>query len=96
MTHINAIHFANPRTGQLTFRCIRNDFDPTTLKVFDVSNCQDMEFTRVDWSGVISTMSAKFTNAEDKYNESEISTSTIRSLINQQLISKGYKKCQNN
>ena len=87
MTHINAVHFDNPTTGKLTFKCIRNDFDLDTLKVFNVSNCQDMEFTRVDWSEIISSVSAKFTDADtQKYTTSEVFVYDMAS----RLITKSY------
>ena len=72
MTHINAVYYDNPSTGKLTFKCIRNDFDHTKLKRFDTTNCQDMEFTRLDWSQVTSSLSVKFTEADDRYNTSEL------------------------
>ena len=86
MSHINAVHFDNPTTGKLTFKCIRNDFDPYKIPVFDTTNCQDLEFTRVDWSEVTSIISARFTDPDSKYNTSEVMVNDLANRI----ITKSY------
>lgn len=81
MTHINGVFFDNPLTGKLVFRLMRNDFDPNKIKKFDTSNCVSCEFSRLDWSEAISSISVKFTDARDKYNTSELMVNDLANKI---------------
>lgn len=72
LNHINGVKYDDPRTGKLTFKLIRNDYDDAELKVFDTDNCVDMEFSRLDWSETVSSVSAKFIDASNKYLEGQL------------------------
>lgn len=79
LRHINGVKYDNPKTGKLTFKLIRNDFEIENLKVFDVSNCSKMEFTRLDWTETQGGINLTYTNAEDKY---ENGTLIIQDIAN--------------
>ena len=86
LNHINGVRYDNPFTGKLTFKLIRSDYDINSLKIFDVSNTESCEFSRLDWSEAISSVSVNFTNADDKY---EASTYLYNDVANR-IITKSY------
>ena len=90
LSHINGVKFDDPTTGQLTFKLIRNDYDKDSLKVFNVSNCESLEFSRLDWSETTSSISATFTNADDKYSTNAV----IANDIANRLITGSYSEKQ--
>lgn len=77
LSHINGVKYDNPLTGKLTFKLIRNDFDADKIKSFDPDNCEQLEFTRLDWSETSSAVSTKFTDASNKYLDSELTYSDL-------------------
>ena len=77
LSHINGVKYDNPLTGKLTFKLIRNDFDVDKIKSFDPDNCEKLEFTRLDWSETSSAVSTKFTDASNKYLDSELTYSDL-------------------
>ena len=70
LQHINGVKYDDPVTGKLTFYLIRDDFDANSLRLFDVSNCESCEYTRMDWSETKSSVTVNFINASDKYVDS--------------------------
>ena len=72
--HINAVRFADPHTGKTVFKLIRDDYDVGTALVLDESNCSHVEFTRLDWTQIISKISVAFTSADNKYEEMTVPT----------------------
>lgn len=78
--HINGVMYDNPSTGKLSFKLIRGDYDESELRVFDTSNCVSLVFTRVDWSETVSNVSAKFTDAENKYLEGQLLCSDVANI----------------
>ena len=73
LTHVNGVCYDNPTTGKLTFKLIRKDYDVDSLKQFNTSNCERLEFTRLDWSETKNVVSVAFTDAANKYDESTFS-----------------------
>lgn len=88
LKHINGVMFDNPKTGKLTFKLIRNDFDVETIPKFNTSNCEEMQFTRLDWSETTSAISVEFTDASYKY---ESSTVIVQDMANV-MITKNYSE----
>lgn len=72
LSHINGVKYDDPTTGKLTFKLIRNDYEEKNLVEFNPSNSSSMEFSRLDWSETSSSVSVNFTDASDKYNESQL------------------------
>lgn len=75
LNHINGTCYDDPKTGKLTFKLIRSDYNVNSLKRFDVTNCDNMEFNRLDWSETFSTVVASFTFADEgaKYDTGTVS-----------------------
>jgi hypothetical protein len=88
LAHISAVKFDDPKTGKLTFKLIRNDYDVDKIKKFDTSNCESMEFSRLDWSETTSAIALTFTDAENKYDNGTI---TVNDLSNK-LITHRYQE----
>lgn len=72
LAHINGICYDDPRTGKLSFRLIRADYNVDELSTYDTSNCESLTFTRLDWGETTSNVSAKFIDADSKYDESSL------------------------
>ena len=72
LQHINGVCFDSPTTGMLTFKLIRNDYDVDNVIEFNTSNCENMEFTRLDWSETVSAINVNFTDANNKYDTSTV------------------------
>lgn len=81
LSHINGVKYDNPMTGKLTFKLIRNDYDIDELKVFDTSNCESCEFSRLDWSETTSSISLSFTDASNKYDTGQFSQTDIANRL---------------
>lgn len=72
LQHINGVCFDSPTTGMLTFKLIRNDYNVDNVIEFNTSNCENMEFTRLDWSETVSAINVNFTDANNKYDTSTV------------------------
>lgn len=70
--HINAVKYADPRTGKIVFKLIRDDYDTEELQVVDVTNASNITFTRLDWTQTISNVSAAYTDRKANYEESTV------------------------
>ena len=77
LTHINAVKYDSNVTGKLTFKMIRGDYDVSKLKVFNPTNCESLEFTRLDWSETSSSVSVNFTLADNKYVDAQLVVSDV-------------------
>lgn len=77
LNHINAVKYDSNVTGKLTFKMIRNDYEVQKLKIFNPSNCESLDFTRIDWSETASSVSVNFTLAENKYIEAQLVVSDV-------------------
>ena len=81
LTHINGVKYDDPKTGKLTFKLIRSDYYINDLKVFNPSNCENLEFTRLDWSETTSTISVNFVLADNKYVDAQLQVSDYADVI---------------
>lgn len=71
LDHINGIKFDNPLTGKLSFKLLRKDYKVDELPEFNTSNCSVCNFSRIDWSETVSTVSVDFTAPEDYYDKAQ-------------------------
>lgn len=71
LDHIGGVKYDNPFTGKLTFKLLRRDYVVDNLYEFNTSNCSTCEFSRLDWSEVVSNVSISFTYAADKYMDAQ-------------------------
>lgn len=72
LDHVLAMQFEHPRTGLLTIKPIRDDYDVDTMRVFDVSNSKVTNFSRKSWGETVNQIVVKYTNPD---NESSASVS---------------------
>lgn len=69
LDHIEATLFINPRTGLLTLRLIRGDYDIESLRVFDPKNSTVENFSRKYWGETINEIVVTWTNPENEQEE---------------------------
>lgn len=67
--HIEAAIFLNPKTGLLTIKLIRGDYDVDTLPVFTPDNCVVTNFSRKLWGETINEIVVSWTNPENEEEE---------------------------
>lgn len=90
LNHVGGVCYDDPKTGKLTFKLIRDDYDLDTIPKFTPHNCNSLEFTRLDWSETTSAITASFTYANDKFNTSTLMVSDIANIR----ITKNYTEQQ--
>lgn len=73
--HIGAVRCADPATGKLAFRLIRDDYDPGDCRTLDERNVSELTMTRLDWSQVVSAVSGRFTDAANRYEAASVEAS---------------------
>lgn len=78
LDHIQATLFVNPRTGLLTLKLIRGDYDPDTLPVFGPDNCDASNRQRKAWAETINEIVVTWTNPTNEQEE----TVTFQDLAN--------------
>ena len=69
LDHIEATLFINPRTGLLTLRLIRGDYDAENLRVFDPVNSTVENFSRKYWGETINEIVVTWTNPANEQDE---------------------------
>lgn len=78
LDHIQATLFLNPRTGLLTLKLIRGDYDPATLREFNPDNCDATNRQRKAWAETINEINVTWTNPKNEQEE----TVTFQDLAN--------------
>lgn len=81
LVHISGVKFDDPKTGKLTFKLIRNDYDVEKIPRFDTTNCETLEFSRLDWSETTSAIALTFTDAENKYDNGTLTVSDLANKL---------------
>lgn len=76
---INAVRYADTRTGKLVFKLIRDDYKEEDLLVLNQTNCEQLEFNRLDWSETVSNITVDYIEPNNKY---ENGTVTYRDMAN--------------
>lgn len=80
--HLDMVRYTDPETGKLTFKLIRDDYDPTNLPIFDETICSSVEFTRTVWSNTNGAICVSYTDSAAQY---ESSTVTVNDPANIQI-----------
>lgn len=70
LNHVEGALFVNPRTGLLTLKLIRDDYDADTLRVFTPDNADILNFKRKLWGETINEIVVTWT---DPTNEEDAS-----------------------
>ena len=76
---INAVRYADTRTGKLVFKLVRDDYKEEDLLVLNQTNCEQLEFNRLDWSETVSNITVDYIEPNNKY---ENGTVTYRDMAN--------------
>lgn len=66
LDHIEANLFVNPRTGLLTLKLIRDDYDPDALPEFNEDNCVITDFQRKSWGDTINQIVVSWTDPDNE------------------------------
>lgn len=69
LDHIEATFFLHPRTGLLTLKLIRADYDVETLLELSPDNAVLTNFQRKAWGETINEINASWTNPENEQDE---------------------------
>lgn len=78
LDHIEATLFLNPRTGLLTLKLIRGDYDVDSLRVFTPDNSVVTNFSRKHWGETVNEIVVTWTNPDNEGEE----TVTVQDLAN--------------
>lgn len=78
LDHVQATLFVNPRTGKLTLRAIRGDYDIDTLRVINPDNADATNRQRKSWAETINEIVVTWTNPSNEQEE----TITFQDLAN--------------
>jgi len=78
LDHIQATLFLNPRTGLLTVKLIRDDYDLDTVPVLNPDNCVVTSFQRKSWGETVNEITVSWTNPTNEQEE----TVTLQDLGN--------------
>lgn len=70
LNHIEGALFVNPRTGLLTLKLIRNDYDPDILRWITPDNANITNFKRKLWGETINELVVSWTDPETEENTS--------------------------
>lgn len=70
LDHIEGTLFVDPRTGLITLKLIRNDYNPDDLFVLDADNCEVSNFQRKSPGEIINEINVTWTNPENEQEES--------------------------
>lgn len=89
LDHIEATMFVSPRTGLLTLRLIRNDYDIGDLKTYDTSNSKLTSFKRRLWGETTNEINVSFTNRENEEEETVTAQDSGNIAIQGDIISSG-------
>ncbi|MBH0113256.1 VWA domain-containing protein [Novosphingobium sp. YJ-S2-02] len=70
--HVQATLFVNPRTGLLTLKLIRGDYDPDTLREINPDNADMLDFQRKGWGEITNEIVVTWTNPETEQDETVV------------------------
>lgn len=92
LTHINAYKFIDTATGKLSFKLVRDDYDPAAAFVLDISNCSSVEFTRPDWHETVGRVNVSYTDRDSNYEEASVPAVDPANIeINNTMTEKSYQ-----
>jgi Putative phage tail protein len=80
--HIQATVFVNPRTGLLTLKLLRADYDEDELRVVDADNAILKSYQRKVWGEVVNEIVVTWTNPESEADET-VSLHDLGSIVSQ-------------
>lgn len=69
LDHIEATLFINPRTGLITLKLIRNDYDIDALPIYTPDNSRILNFKRKLWGETVNEINVTWTNPANEEEE---------------------------
>jgi hypothetical protein len=69
LDHIQATLFVNPRTGLITIKLMRDDYDVATLREITIDNAKLSNFQRKAWGEIANEVTVTWTNPENEQEE---------------------------
>ena len=92
LTHINAYKFMDTATGKMSFKLVRDDYDPATAFLLDIANCSNVEFTRPDWHETVGRVNVSYTDRINNYEEASVPAVDPANVeINHTMTEKSYQ-----
>ena len=73
--HLDMVRYIDPMTGKLTFKLIRDDYNPADLLIIDKSIASAIDFTRAVWSSSVGEIIAKYADSASMYDTSTVMVS---------------------
>ena len=70
--HIQSTVFVNPRTGLITIKLIRGDYDPLTLRIITPDNADLTNFQRKAWGEIVNEVVVTWTNPVTEQDETVV------------------------
>ncbi|MCM0759933.1 phage tail protein [Sporomusa sphaeroides DSM 2875] len=70
--HVNMVRYQDPQTGRITYKLIRDDYDPEQLVRLNQSNCSRITFNRLDWRETVGEICVTYTDRIAQYEQSSI------------------------
>lgn len=70
--HVNMVRYVDQRTGKLTFKLIRDDYDVSSVPVLNEKNCSHVIKTRLDWRETIGEVNVTYTDRSAQYEVSSL------------------------
>lgn len=72
LDHVQATLFTHPRTGLLTLKAVRDDYDPDDLETLNADNCRITKFQRKVWGETINEIVVTWTNPVNEQEETVV------------------------
>lgn len=66
LAHVNGVVYSNPRTGKLTMRLVREDYDVSTVREINPDNAMLTRFSRKAWGDTINEIQVAWTDPADE------------------------------
>ena len=82
LRHVDAVMFSDPKTGLVTIRSARADYDPADLPVYGPDDFQSgIQFSRPSWSETINTLKASYVDRTKDYSDAIVSMQDLSNIM---------------
>ena len=82
LRHVDAVMFSDPKTGLVTIRSARADYDANDLPVYGPDDFQEgIQFSRPSWSETKNTIKASYVDRGKDYQDSIVSMQDLSNIM---------------
>lgn len=82
LRHVDGVMFSNPKTGLITIRSARADYDIDTIPTYGPDDFREgIEFSRPSWSETKNTIKASYVDREKNYSDSIVSMQDLSNIM---------------